>query len=186
MYEKSMMKIQHISEDVVAHLIMVAMSNILNTIIPLYTPNYVACGGQLHHLRASFEQLELFDVPQWPFAQFKWLRSHGSLKAAWQSSACWWWTLLTVCLFTLTACWSSSVDGSDVLLGSQLKHKWLKKVFISFLPFLGPQYCWSHLPCPVLFIFVSQKKQAYVQVFWKKLSFLSQHSVEEKKNQQQP
>lgn len=96
-----MMKIQHISEDAVAHLIMVAMSNVLITIIPLSTTNYVACGGQLHHLRASFEQLELFDVPQWPFAQFGWRRSHGSLKAAWQSSACWWWTLLTVFVCSL-------------------------------------------------------------------------------------
>lgn len=64
MYEKGMMKIQHISEDAVAHLIMVAMSNVLITIIRLYTTNYVACGGQLHHLRASFEQLGLFDEPQ--------------------------------------------------------------------------------------------------------------------------
>lgn len=63
-FEKRMMKIKHITEDAVAHLIMVTMSNVLITIIRLYTTNYVACGGQLHHLRASFEQLELFNVPQ--------------------------------------------------------------------------------------------------------------------------
>lgn len=62
-HEKRMMKTHCINEDTVAHLIMVAMSNVLITIIRLYTTNYVSCGGQLQYLRASFEQLELSNVP---------------------------------------------------------------------------------------------------------------------------
>lgn len=139
--EKRMMKTHCVIEDIVAHLITVAMSNVLITIIRLYTTNYVACGGQLHHLRASFEQLEYFNEPCWLFAPLRWRRSRGSPKAAWQSSACWWCTLLTVCLFTLTACWGSSVNGSDVLQGCLLKHQLLKKSMFRWMHFFGHNIC---------------------------------------------